>query len=393
MNINELFHSAIKSLSSNKARSILTMLGVIIGVFSVVTLVSLGRGIQNYITDEFDQIGTNLLFISPGESDIGDDPGKAFTANKLNQKHIDLINTYAREYVTAVTPFLLVGENVSYKNKTYAGELIGINADSLDIFNYQIHDGRNFTQSEESSKAKVAIIGPLIINELFGAKPAVGERIKMGDESYLVIGTFKEKGANYDDQIIIPYTSLLESFDIENYSSIIAKIKNPDEINLATRQIEIALLRDLKEDEFTVLSQKDLLESIQEILGMLTLGLGAIAGISLIVGGIGIMNIMLVSVTERIREIGLRKAVGATSRAIGIQFMLEAVLISVVGGAVGLGLGYLATLVAQQFIRAEIPLSAVFLAFGFSLLVGVLFGTYPAVSASKKDPIEALRYE
>lgn len=393
MKLAETLKVAIKALLSNKARSFLTMLGVIIGVFSVVTLVSLGKGIQNYITDEFDALGSNLLFISPGKLDVADDPGKQFSRNKLAEKHVDLIKTHASDHLGPITGYVLVGETTEYKTNRYFSEIIGVNEDGVTMFNYVKAKGRYFNKTDVKNEENVAIIGPIIQEELFATQDPIGKKIKIGNDRYEVIGTFEEKGSNYDDQIIIPVTSALNSFDIQYYSSIIAKSKTGEDVNILTREVQLALLRDLKSDEFTVLSQEDLLSSIQEILGVLTTGLGAIAGISLLVGGIGIMNIMLVSVTERIREIGLRKALGATSRTVGLQFMVEAILLSVIGGGIGLTLGGLVTFGIQSFVRAEVTLGAVLLAFGFSTLVGVVFGTYPAYNASKLDPIEALRYE
>lgn len=391
MQFAETFNSALTSLKSNKIRAFLTTLGVIIGVFSVVTLISLGQGIQNYITDEFNALGSNLLFISPGKAGLSEDPAQSFTNNKLDERHIDLIKRYAADIVTGISPMVISGESIKYKSNTYFAEAIGVSYNGTDIVNYEIDKGRMFTRAEEKSNAQVAIVGQDIIKNLFKGSNPIGNSIKMGNSSYEIIGTFKSKGSNYDDQFIAPYTSLMSDLEIKNFATIMIKVKSVDTTNI--RKLEIAMLNDLDKEEFTVLSQQDLLDSISQVLGAITAGLGLIAGISLLVGGIGIMNIMLVSVTERTREIGLRKALGATSKNIVIQFISESVVISFVGGLIGLLLGFVATLLAQQFLRAQIPIYAVFLAFGFSALVGVVFGTYPAVKASKKDPIEALRFE
>lgn len=396
MYIEELFITALTSLAANKLRAFLTMLGVIIGVFSVIALVSLGKGLENYITDEFNALGTNLIFVSPGKvstSNLGGDPATLLSRNKLDEKHIDLIKIYGSEYLEEVSPYIILGDTVRYKTNSYFAEITGVSAKSISIVNYDITQGRAFTNAEVKGKSKVAVIGPIIQKELFGIQNSINRRIKVGTDTYTVIGVFAEKGSNYDDQIIVPYTSAVQTFDIKNYSSLFAKVTSADKIDIAMKQVELAVGRDLTEEEFTVLSQKDFLDSIQDILGILTLGLSAIAGISLLVGGIGIMNIMLVTVTERIREIGLRKAIGATPLSIASQFLIESVLLSVTGGTIGLIFGWLVTIAVQNYIRAEIPISAVFMAFGFSVLVGVTFGTYPAISAGKLDPIEALRYE
>ena len=243
------------------------------------------------------------------------------------------------------------------------------------------------------NKIRVVVMGPNVVKELFPNSNPIGEKIKVEDVSYEVIGYTKKKGADYDDNVYVPYTVAMEDFEIENYQGIIVKAKNRDEMELTKKQVTLALLRDLDKDDFQIISPEDILESINDILSILTAAVGAIAGISLIVGGIGIMNIMLVSVTERIKEIGLRKAVGASPKDIAMQFLIESVMISVGGGAIGLLFGWLASLAVRSFVRTQVPLWAVLLSFIFSVLVGVVFGTYPAIKASRKDPIEALRYE
>ena len=393
MKLTFTFRSALKALGRNKARSFLTTLGVIIGVFAVVTLISLGRGVENYITDEFENIGSNLIFVTPGDSDINGDPNKAFTRNKLDQKHVDLIESNASEFITDVSPFFIVGDTTEFKTKSFFSEIVGFTHKGAQLFNYEIDEGRHFNRNEERAASKVAVLGQEIVTELFGNLNPIGQKVKIAGETHEVIGTFKQKGANYDDQIILPFTTVLDIFEIKQYTSIVGQVNSAENVDLAMRQVELALLRDLKSQDFTVQSQQDLLDSITEILSTLTLGLGAIAGISLVVGGIGIMNIMLVTVKERIKEIGLRKALGATPTVIGAQFLIEAILLSLVGGAVGLLLGWVATLIAQQFFRAEITVSSILLAFGFSTLVGIIFGTYPAYSAGKLDPVEALNFE
>lgn len=393
MNLIDTFKTAFTAISANKIRAMLTMLGVIIGVFAVVMMVALGQGAQNFITDQFEQLGSNLIFVSPGKAGVGRDPAESLTRNKLDEKHVDLIKTHAGENIKSLSAWISSGSTVVHKNRSYFASINGLDYNGTDVMNYTIEKGRFFNKAEVKSKAKVAVIGKLVSEELFGKSNPLGNKIKMDEDTYEVIGTFEEKGSNYDNGVIIPYTSAKGTFGIDNLSGIVSKLKDNADVEVAISQIKRAVGRDLSEDDFSVLSQQDILSSIQEILQMLTLAIGGIAGISLLVGGIGIMNIMLVSVTERTREIGLRKAVGATSFNIASQFLIESVLISFGGGAIGIAFGFLANLAAQPFIRTEIPLWAVALAFGFSVGVGVLFGTYPAIKAAKKDPIEALRYE
>ena len=394
INISETFRSAVIALNSNKIRSGLTMLGVIIGVASVLLLISLGRGIQNYITDQFEALGSNLLFISPGQSDFASDPAAQFSRNKLGEKHVDLIERYASDFILDVTPYITASVGVKYKTNTFTAIVNALNERGFEIFNFEIDEGRYFTQNEVRSKSKIVILGKDVVDELFPTQNPIGQRIKLDtDETLNVIGTMKPKGQNFDNAIIMPYSTAMDIFEIENFSSIAAKANPSLDINKATRKIELAVMRDLEDDEFSVQSQQDILSSIQSILQVLTIGLGAIAAISLVVGGIGIMNIMLVSVTERTREIGLRKAIGASPADIASQFLIESVLLSMGGGVIGIIIGWLGSLVGRAFIRTEVPIWAIMLAFSFAAFVGIIFGTYPAIKASKKDPIEALRYE
>ena len=390
----ETFLTAVAALNSNKIRAALTMLGVIIGVAAVMLLISIGRGIQNYITDQFEALGSNLLFVSPGKANFGGDPGQRFARNKLDEKHVDLIKRNASEYISEITPYVTSGTTVTYKTNSFYASTTATNERGLEVFNYEVDQGRYFSANEVKSTAKVVLLGPEVASELFGNVPAIGKRIKISSgETLEVIGVFKPKGQNYDDAISMPYTTAMDIYSIKNFTSVVIKANPSEDIDRAMRKISLAMLRDLKEDEFSVLSQADILSSIQNILGILTVGLGAIAAISLVVGGIGIMNIMLVSVTERTREIGLRKAIGASPTNIALQFLFESTLLSLGGGTIGVILGWLLSLVGRTWLRTEVPFWSILLAFSFAGFVGIVFGTYPAIKASKKDPIEALRYE
>lgn len=391
----DLLKTSFRSLMANKTRTFLTMLGIIIGVFAVISLISIGQGIQNYVTGQFGKLGSDLVFVTPGKLNLRGDPGANFLANKLDEKHLKLLENYASEYVVNITPIMEIGKTVSYKNKTYYTELQATNEVGDATYSIEIDEGRYFSRNEVNSSSKVAVMGVEAARELFPNGDPVGKNIKIDDKTFSVIGVTKEKGSQLDRRVFIPYTTAKHQFNIQRFSALVMKSKIPGNVDSAMKRVEIALLRDLEEDEFTVISQKDLLSSFQSILSTITIGIGAIAAISLLVGGIGIMNIMLVTVTERTQEIGLRKAVGATPNNIAFQFLTEATMLSVLGGSIGMGLGILLALIVRTYFNfnAEVPTWSVLLAFGFSFGVGVIFGTYPAIKAAKKDPIEALRYE
>jgi putative ABC transport system permease protein len=390
----EVFRSSFIALTLNKIRTFLTMLGVIIGVFAVVALVSIVKGFENYITDQFNALGSNLVMVVPGIINLemgGGEPN--YSNNKLEYKHIDIIERYAGDYISDISAMIRVPKTVKFKTKSYLATVVGGNEKMLGIVNVQIDKGRFYTKSEEDAKARVIILGKLVVDELFPTKEPIGEQVKIDGVGFTVIGTAKEWGPNFDDRAFMPDTTAKTVLGLDKFTAIVMKVNPKYDIEEILRAVKLALRRDLKADDYSVLSQKDILSSVNSILGVLSTALAAIAGISLLVGGIGIMNIMLVSVTERTREIGLRKALGATSRDILLQFMTESIVISLLGGLLGLLFAWLGTLAIRSLIRAEVPWWSVVLGIGFSLLVGVVFGTYPALAASKKDPIEALRYE
>jgi putative ABC transport system permease protein len=394
MDIKETIATSIGALTLNKVRSLLTMLGVVIGVFAVISLVSLVEGVQNYVEDQFEDLGSNLIFVASGNVGYqGGRPGENLSSSNLKEKHLDLIETEARDYIEYVTPTIQTLKTVKYKTNSYYSSVIGVSYNADKIFAIYPKEGRFFNRSEQNTSSKVVIIGNVLYTKLFGNENPVKKNVKIDGHSYEVLGYLEKKNPDYDEALIIPYTTLRDDFEGTTIISIVAKARSGVDIKEAVERVELALYRDLNDDEFTVLTPDDILESIDSILGILTIALAAIAGISLLVGGIGIMNIMLVSVTERTKEIGLRKALGATSRDIKRQFMIEAVLISALGGLIGLLFGWLVTVLIKSFINASVPFWAIPLSLGFSILVGVVFGTYPAAKASEKDPIEALRYE
>ena len=395
MNAKEILSTASKALLLNKVRSFLTMLGVIIGVFAVISLVSLVGGVQEYVVSSFEDLGSNLIFVVNGKIEMGQrqTAGSALVSTNLKEKHVDMIKSTAKDYVDYITPQSQTYQTIKYKTEEYFLLLLGVNYEANDIFNSNIEKGRYFNRVEQENSSRVVVLGNNLGKKFFGEENPIGKKIKINGKSYEVVGLLAKKSPNYDESVILPYTTVMDEFSATGITSIVVKVKDNVDLEQAQQQIKLALLKDLKEDKFTVMTQEDILESIQNILNMLTIALASISGISLLVGGIGIMNIMLVSVAERTKEIGLRKALGATSSDIKNQFMAEAILISSLGGVLGLLLGWVTTIAIRPLIKAVIPVWAIPLALGFSLAVGIIFGTYPAVNASKKDPLEALRYE
>lgn len=393
MKLEETLKTALVALRLNLSRSLLTMLGVIIGVFSVVALVSAVKGVQNYITDQFNALGSNLVLVAPGKVNFGGDPNVAFGNNKLSTTDVELVQTYVGEYLEGVSPSIRVGKTVKYKTKEYFSSIGAGYANLANIMGLQVAKGRFFNDTERRAKARLVVLGPKLATELFGSRDPIESDIKIDGLAFKVIGVYKSKGPNFDDRAFISDLAMKDALGVSKFSGLNMKVKDGYDLDFVMKQVRFAILRDLHPDEFSVVSQKDILSSVQSILGILSAVLGAIAAISLVVGGIGIMNIMLVSVNERIREIGLRKALGATSSNIATQFMIEAILLSVCGGLIGLSFGYLAVFLVRPILRAEVPWWVVVVGMSFSFVVGVVFGTYPAIKASQKDPIEALRYE
>lgn len=402
MDFLEIFRLSFTALRANKVRSILTMLGIIIGVMSVILLISLGSGLKNYITQQFEQLGANTIYIMPGRSGIeegGFGQGMPnFAGSKLTMEHYQELKRLGGVIVDAA-PSIELPASIKYGNKSRYSNVDGATENLLKINNINIGEGRGIMRADVNRSRKVAVIGPIVKEKLFDNNDPMGKKILVGDRRYEVIGVTESIGSGLfgggdpDNNVYIPITSAMDQFGLDNVQVISVKVKDKNDIDEGKALIKKFMLRKLDEDDFSVVDMSSMLEAINSILGVLTITLGGIAGISLLVGGIGIMNIMLVSVTERTKEIGLRKAVGAKSSDILLQFLTEAVVLCLLGGALGITLGYLGSLIATKFIPAVVPLWAVLLAFGFSATVGIVFGVAPAYKASKLDPIEALRYE
>lgn len=399
MKLTESIIVAFRALRTNKLRSFLTMLGVIIGVTSVILLVSIGSGLQHYIEKQFEEIGTNLLFIMPGkfqfrDSREGGPPG--IGTKKLTLSNMEYLQERSK-YVSSFLPIITRTSDVTFGRETYNTFVVGTTSDYERIRKSPTEKGTFFTKSQSLSGRKVAVLGTTVVKEIFGKTDPINKKVRIGNTTYTVVGVLTSKGASVgndqDDQVIIPLEAFDRQFNTGGVSYIYAEVTNKDNIDLAKTEIESILGRVKNKDDFSVVDQRQLLSTITSILGVLTVGLGGIAAISLIVGGIGIMNIMLVSVTERTREIGLRKAVGATPRVILTQFIIEAVILSFGGGLIGVILGEIGSFILSQFLPTIVTFWSIFLAFGVSAVVGIIFGITPAIKASRLNPIDALRYE
>lgn len=398
MSTQDLIRLAFKAIIGNKLRSFLTTLGIIIGVFAIIMLVSIGTGLQSYIANELSSFGSNLIFIIPGRIGGARTPG-GVVANKLLLS--DAKNLQMRlKSVAQVAPVISQSTNIKRANKTNKNTgVLGTTANYPDIVkNSTLIKGSFFTPGQERSGSKVVIIGYTVYTNLFGlTQNPIGQTITIGNTRYVVIGLIGKRGSTFgvdqDNIAIVPFGAAKQQFGINNVNAIYMSALRPELVPYVKNQAEKLLLKRLTEDDFTVQTAESSLSIVNSITGVLTLALAGIAAISLLVGGIGVANIMLVSVTERTKEIGLRKALGAKRNDILKQFLLEAIILSVTGGVIGILMGLGASMIVARLLFSTVTWWSVFLAFGFSVMVGVVFGMAPAIRASKLSPIDALRYE
>jgi putative ABC transport system permease protein len=402
----ETLKIAINSLQSNKLRTLLAMLGIIIGVGAVIAIVSIGSGAREQITSNISNLGSNLINIFPGTSRgwggrISASSGDVFTL-KLADDIIKLCPSVKKVVPVAQGSGLLIAGDVNVQ-----ANIVGTNADYQEINNYKVSQGQFINSDDLESNLNVIVLGSQLAKDLFNSESPLGKKIKLNykDKNYLftVIGVMEEKGGgltgDLDDRSYIPITTYMKKLSNSRYvSSYLAQANSSQEASSAVGEIEYFLIKNLDDqdkEKFRLLSMDQILETVNSVTASLSLMLGGIAAISLLVGGIGIMNIMLVSVTERTREIGIRKALGAKRKNIMNQFLIEALSLSSLGGMIGIILGWLGAYFIAQLGKWSlvITLSSVLLAFGFAVAIGLFFGLYPAMKAAKMDPVEALSYE
>ena len=396
---------ALRSLRRNKLRSILTALGIIIGVASVVAMVAVGNGAQARIEGQVAALGQNLLLIFAGNRHSGGVNSGLGSASALTLADARALSTEIIDIVATSPEISTTGQAIA-NGRNWSTTIAGESPDYLKIRDWKLSDGSMFTDREVRSSAKVAVIGTKTARELFGPLNPMGQTVRVQNMPFVIIGVLASKGAgmsgqNQDDRLIIPYTTVMKRLTGDKYLRMInIQVASADRMDAAQQQITSLLrqrhrLSEGRDNDFNILNQKEIADTVGSISEVITMMLGAIAGMSLLVGGIGIMNIMLVSVTERTREIGIRVAVGAQSSDILTQFLIEAITLSLLGGTIGvlsgIGLSRLVGMFAD--FQAIVSPGSIVLAFSVSFAIGVFFGFYPARKAAKLDPIDALRYE
>jgi putative ABC transport system permease protein len=408
MTIQDLIHETASALTANKVRTSLTMLGIVIGISSVITMVSIGQGAQSSIQSSIQAIGSNLLVVSPGAArnfGYGASTGRG-SARTLTMDDVDAISKQVTG-IAAVSPEVAGRYQITAKGTNTNTTVTGVRPSYTAVHNISVDEGNFIADEQVQSRSKVAVIGPTTRDDLFGVgSEALGQTIRINGIEFKIIGVTKSKGGtgfgNQDDAIYIPLTAA-QLFLAGNSTYVTSLSISATDSNVMTQVqsdltnilLERHRITDPANADFNVLNQADIVSAASGVTGTFTILLGAVAGISLLVGGIGIMNMMLTTVTERTREIGLRKAIGAKGSDINSQFLTEAVTLTVTGGAIGVFLGWLVCygVTYLGILQTSISMSSILLAFGVSAAIGIIFGYYPARRASRLNPIEALRYE
>ena len=400
----ESFLMAWASLIANKMRSILTMLGIIIGVAAVIALVSIGNGVKQDIQNSISSLGSNLLMVMPGAPRT---PGVRPSQGSMKSLKVSDYQAISKlDGVKAASPYTANSYVTIYQSKNWTTTVSGVSSNFQDVNNWTMAEGRFISSKNVENRERVAVVGQTVVKNLFAGEDPVGKEIRVKNIPFRVIGVLNSKGNgtmgnDQDDVIFIPYTTAMERVEGVDYLRMVYVVASDDNgIDRLQSDIENLLrvrhsIKDTNLDDFNIQNMKSIMETMEQTTGTLTLFLGAVAAISLVVGGIGIMNIMLVSVTERTREIGIRKALGATYFVIVTQFLIEAVVISLMGGLIGIALGIGASKLIglASGMSTVISVPTIVLSFAFSMAIGLVFGLYPARKAAKLNPIDALHYE
>ena len=410
MNVIASVQVALRSLIANKLRSGLTMLGIIIGVGAVIALVAAGAGAQAQVSERFESLGSNMLVVSPGAVSFRGISMGGGSAESLTNDDVEAIAHLASAASAIAPEYSVWGQQVVYGNKNTQTTVLGVTPEYPTVRNWQVDRGRFIESLDITNQAKVAVLGATVAEELFEGTlvDPLGKMVKINRQNYQIVGLMAAKGVggfqNLDDQVFIPLSTAQLKFGGAGNTSlggINVQVVSPEKMEWAQAELTAILrashgLAQGQADDFTVQDQTQIVETMQDIMGTFTVLLGSIAAISLLVGGIGVMNIMLVSVTERTREIGIRKAVGAKRRDIMAQFLVEAMALAFLGGLIGVLAGYSGAQLVTPLMggtRAVVTTDSVVMALGVSVAVGLFFGLYPASRAARLNPIDALRFE